>query len=78
MDRDHRDTVTGLIELVDDQHPTPRAQNEAQTGPAALKFRSQTGELLERCERPADTLASVRMKCEGHDQAVKVLDGRNG
>ena len=78
MDRNHSDSVTGLVELVDDQHPTPRAQNEPQTGPAALELRSQTWELLERYERPRDTLTSVRRKREGHDQAVKVLDGRSG
>jgi len=77
LDRDHRNAVIRLIELVDDQHPTPRAQNEPQTGPATLKLRSNTWEPLNRSEGPPDALTGIRRKREGEDQAVKILDGRN-
>jgi len=59
LNGDHRDAVTELIELVDDQHPAPWTQNEAQTGPATRQLWPQTRELLERRERPPDTFASV-------------------
>ena len=75
MDRDHRNAVTGLIVPVDDQHPAPGAENEPQPGPATNELRPQAWELLKRCQRPPDTLTSVRRKREGDDQAVEVLNG---
>lgn len=77
MDRDHCDTVTGLIELVDDKHPTPRPQNEPQAGPATLELWSETWELLKCHERAPDALTGIRRKGEDADQPVKILDGRS-
>jgi hypothetical protein len=77
LDRDHRDTLTGLIELVDDQHPTPRSQNEPQAGPATFQLRAHTRELLQRRERPPDPLTGIRRKREHDDQPVKILNGRS-
>ena len=77
MDRDHRDTVTGLIELVGNDHPAPRTQNEPQTGPATLELRPETRELPKHCQGRPYTLTSVRRKGESDDQAVEILDGRS-
>jgi hypothetical protein len=75
LDRDHRDTVTRRIELVNDQHPSPRAKNEPQTGPATPEFGSKTGKRSKRDERPSDALTSVSRTGEDQGQAVEVLDG---
>jgi len=60
--------------VVDDQHPAPRAEDEAQACPTTVQLRSESWELLELAEHAARPSAGVLGKAVGADQPVEVLD----
>jgi hypothetical protein len=59
LDRYDNDAIMLLEVGVDEDHPAPRAEEEAESGPASAELCSHERELLERLQRAPDAFACV-------------------
>jgi hypothetical protein len=59
LDRYDNDAIMLLEVGIDEDHPTPRAEQEADSGPASAELCSHARELLERLQRASDAFACV-------------------
>lgn len=63
---------------MDEQHPSPRSEEDAQSLPAAGQLDAEAGEVSERAQARANSVARVDGQAERADEVVEVLDGCAG
>jgi hypothetical protein len=66
------------VVLVDQQHPSPRPEDEALALPSSGELGAQTGELLQWVQAGTHALSGSRRQGQGGDEPVQVLDRSAG
>lgn len=73
MDGESKDQVARLFEAVDDQHPPPGSEDEAQWVPACVELPADVGELLKDVQGVLDATLGIGWKAVGDDHAAEIL-----
>ena len=78
MDGEDHHAVLGRVVLVDQQHPSPRPEDEAQALPSSGELGAQTGELTQWLQAGTHAPSGIRRQRQDGDEPVKVLDRSTG
>jgi hypothetical protein len=74
---DHHAAII-LVAPVDQQHPSPRSEDEAQALPSSGEFGAQTGHLAQGSQAGTHAPSGIRRQRQDGDEPVQVLDRSPG
>ena len=75
LDAEYRDSILFLIKAIDDQHPTPRAEDESQSLISAMELSAYLPELAQRHERGANPRLGISREVVCPNELLEIRDG---